>query len=123
MSTASRQTTGLTALLARVREATFRLAGFPSAPAHTAGDPLPYNDPRLQANYVSRQPVAFPLTLPVQNLQIGFVVPQAGAGRAIIPAVLGIAPNQSLQQMPDGRIIARPLAVATVNPNQVIRPR
>ena len=96
-------------LRTRVREATRRLAGWPSAPAHTAGDPLPYNDPREQARYISRQPYGFPLTLPVQNLQNGFVVPQAGRGRGIIPATLGIAPIQSLTPMPDGRVIARPM--------------
>jgi len=119
---AKAQNTFVEALRSRVRETTRRLAGVPSAPAHTAGDPLPYNDPAKQAQYVSRQPLGFPLTLPVQNLANGFVIPQAGAGRAITPAVLGIAPNQSFTQMPDGRIIARPMPTSAVDQRQVIRP-
>lgn len=119
---AKAQDTQTETLRTRVRDGLRRLAGVPSAPAHTAGDPLPYNDPRTQAQYVSRRPYAFPLTLPVQDPRIGFVIPQAGAGRAITPAVLGIAPNQSWQQMPDGRIIARPMPTSAVDQRQVIRP-
>jgi hypothetical protein len=94
---------------------------FQGQPGSAAGDPRPYNDPAVQSDHPSRRPIRYPLTIPVQDTRNGFVVPQAGAGRAIIPAQLGIAPNQSLTVMPDGRIIARPSLRSGVDERQVIR--
>lgn len=93
---------------------------FQNTRAATAGDPLA-NDPARQEDYPSRPPMRYPLTLPVQNLRNGFVVEQAGAGRAIIPARLGLPAEQSLTMMPDGRIIARPALRSGVDERAVIR--
>ena len=94
---------------------------FQGSTGATAGDPLA-NDPATQAQYLNRRPLRFPLTLPVQNLRNGFVIPQAGAGRATIPANLGIAPIQSVSRgIADGRIIARPMPRSGTDSGQVIR--
>lgn len=105
-------------LATRVREATQRVAGM--VRARSAGTPVP-NDPAKNEHYVGRPPIRYPLTLPVQNHANGFVIRQAGAGRAIVPGYITIAPDQSVTVMPDGRIIARPLPTSAVDARQVIR--
>jgi hypothetical protein len=88
--------------------------------ARTAGDPQT-NDPAEQAHYTDPEPRAAGLTLPRQNLANGWEVAQAGAGRTIIPARLGLPGDQSLTVMPDGRIIARPMPTSAVDASAVIR--
>lgn len=84
-----------------------------------AGDPTP-NDPAEQADWPQRPLMLSHLRFGVQSTTIGFVVPQAGAGRLIFQPRL-VFGDQSLTPEPDRRIIARPMPTSGQDARQVIR--
>lgn len=67
-----------------------------------------------------RAPFGVAMDLDVQDLDLGMEIPQASAGRPIIPARLQF-PEQSMTPEPDRRRIARPMPTAARDADEVIR--